>query len=299
MKSEFAEKHYESFFNEELYAIPSDQVAEKVLGYDATALPPTNDPIWSYLGCPPSFSRSGTVLYPQHWTNSPGGNPTTKQLAMTNIQSTSLVLQYKRSEYLKTKNSKQYHLWNNFYYRFAVDNNQQTVLDILENNLSKFALVRYAAPSFHTIQEITLHRQNREIAKKSGYVSPSKLTGHHYWTFTAPGSYGKANVFRGEHETFEELETLVNKLQRLSTDDPKNTIIKTANGFMDTLNELNLYYTERDRSKSEQIKFLLDFLQVDGIPLISGVENEEILKSLRVIEYSKIFLNVDWKLCLF
>ena len=218
---------------------------------------------------------------------------------MTNIQSTSLVFQYKRSEYLKTKNSRQYHLWNRPYYRFAVDAHQQKVLEILENNLSKSALVRYAAPNFHTIQEIALNRQNRAIAKESGYVSPSKLKGHYYWTFTTPGSWGKANVFRGEYETFEKLETLINKLQRLSTDDLKNTITKTANGFLDTLNELNLYYTERDKSKSEQIEFLLNLLQSDDNSLISGAENEEILKSLRIIEYSKIFLNVDWKLCLF
>jgi hypothetical protein len=76
---------------------------------------------------------------------SPGVNPPASRLPPTPV---SLILQYKRPEYLSGPRAEQWRFWRQPYFRFGRTSDQHTVLRRLERNLGSDAIVRYAAPAF-------------------------------------------------------------------------------------------------------------------------------------------------------
>lgn len=106
----FHEKEYEVGFGIELASGGSQrapvfscgQVLEKVLGYDATADPSHDHLIWRLLRVP---RPAGLRLLPAHWSRGP--QPTAGSLPVTPI---SLILQYKRPEYLFGPTAKQWRM---------------------------------------------------------------------------------------------------------------------------------------------------------------------------------------------
>ena len=137
MYSEFHEKAYETAFNIELgkTVISTSQLAEETLGYDAYANPRRNHRIWRILGAKPI----GVKLTEKYWLNAGLARPMLDPFPY----STSLLLQYKRPEYLSSYRSKQWKLWQRPYYRFKITPHQQNILNALEHELLGRVLVRY------------------------------------------------------------------------------------------------------------------------------------------------------------
>lgn len=211
MKAEFREKSFENAFNVELGSsvFSTDQVAEKLLGYDAFGNPSRTHKIWAILGTRPP----GVILTNGHWIHTPSPGAALPPIK----RATSLLLQYKRPEYLHLSTSKQWHLWNSPYYRFRIETQQQAVLSGLESTLRGDALVRYASPCFHTWNELIDHAVADEIIEQTGFTTPHSLGTHSYWTYQFPGTVGKPNPKNvGDEAVVETFESLLESLSEIA-----------------------------------------------------------------------------------
>lgn len=191
----FEEKTYEIAYNAELAAgsggdrlvFAPGQVLEKLTGFDAAADPDPEHLIWTVLGVP---RPRGLSLLPSHWVNSRSGMP--KSADLPRIPK-SLILQFKRPEYLYGSRAAQRRLWHGPYYRFVRSREQHEVLKRLEKNLVGAAVVRYAAPAFHTLGELEIAQMQKAIISRSGYVAPSVFGRHQVWTYNKAGTHGRGN----------------------------------------------------------------------------------------------------------
>ncbi|WCB95670.1 hypothetical protein DSM104299_04419 [Baekduia alba] len=211
--AEFEEKEFEVAAAVELAhsatgygpVFSSGQVLEKLLGYDATAAPPADHLIWQILAVP---RPRGVTLISGYWQA--GMRPPASKLPTAPI---SLVLQYKRPEYLYGARAKQWRLWYEPYLRFTIAARQQSVLLRLDRQLGSEALVRYAAPAFWRRGEFDAALLSRSVLTQTGFVSPERLSGHRVWTYVAPGQNGRANP-GGKPTRFELLGELLGSRER-------------------------------------------------------------------------------------
>jgi hypothetical protein len=222
--AQFEEKEFEVAAAAELAISPagygpvfsSGQVLEKVLGYDAVAAPSEDHVIWRVLSVPRPV---GVRLVRSHWA--PLERPPAGRLPSTPI---SLVLQYKRPEYLYGATAKQWHLWRRPYLRFTVESRQQRVLLRLHRRLNDEALVRYASPAFWRSGELDAAVVGRTVLAQTGFVDPSQLVRHRVWTYTAPGEEGRANP-GGARSRFETLTDVLGGRNRPIVPDQTATAI--------------------------------------------------------------------------
>lgn len=201
--AEFEEKQYEVAATVELGrrgdVFGAGQVLEKIVGYDAAAAPSVDHPVWRVLRAP---RPRGLRLLPDHWQ--PGRQPTADELPSVVV---SLILQYKRPEYLRGANAKQWGFWARPYFRITRTSHQQRVLLRLERSLGVAAEIRYAAPAFWQRGELEAAQLAHTVLERTGYVRPSDLGSHRVWTYDQPGVDGQPNPAGRSRpfETFEEL----------------------------------------------------------------------------------------------
>lgn len=175
------------------------QVLEARLGYDAAVTASARHPIWNVLQIP---RPTGVRLLPTFWRG--GKQPAAKQLPRTLV---SLVVQFKRPEYLHTGTAAQWRFWGEPYFRFARQTHQQRILRRLERAVGPHALVRYAAPAFWRWRDLEAAQLGATVLKESGFVSPEALDRHHVWTYVRPGIDGRANP-GGKRAQFSRLDQL-------------------------------------------------------------------------------------------
>ncbi|WP_336160108.1 hypothetical protein [Amycolatopsis sp. VC5-11] len=191
----FEEKTYETAYNADLIAgaggnwrvFSPGQVLEKVTGFDVAADPGPEHLIWRVLRVP---RPRGLSLMPSHWASSRSGVPKARELPSMPL---SLILQFKRPEYLYGSRAAQRRLWHGPYYRFSRSTEQHSVLKRLESKLADDAIVRYASPAFHTLGELEEAQMERKVIALSGHVAPSVFGRHRVWTYNAAGTYGRGN----------------------------------------------------------------------------------------------------------
>jgi hypothetical protein len=191
----FEEKTYETAYNAELVAsadgnrriFSPGQVLEKVTGFDVAADPGSKHLIWRVLRVP---RPRGLSLMPSHWATSRSGMPQSQELPSMPL---SLILQFKRPEYLYGSRAAQWQLWRGPYYRFSRSRDQHAVLKRLEANLADSVIVRYAAPVFHTLGELEEAQMQGKVIVRSGHVAPSVLGRHQVWTYNKAGTHGRGN----------------------------------------------------------------------------------------------------------
>jgi hypothetical protein len=213
--AEFAEKAFEtSYFGELSRGVggsprlfsPS-QVLEKLVGFDAAVDPSDQHAVWSVLNVP---RPHGVSLLPEHWAGSPLGTPRESSLPRSPF---SLILQYKRPEFLRGARAAQWRLWHSPYYRFTRDLTQHSVLKRLELNLGNEAIVRYASPAFHTLAQFELAQIRGTVISETGHVAPSVLANHKVWTYSEPGQNGRGNP-DGPWHRFQPLNALFDYSER-------------------------------------------------------------------------------------
>lgn len=180
------------------------QVLESLLGFDAASNPDSGHVIWTVLALP---RPKGVQLVPPLWGASKALQPPAVVLPSYPI---GVFLQFKRPEYLKGASAKQWKMWNHPYYRFKRTKKQQQVLGRLERRLGAGAVVRYAAPAFSTLGELEAAQVSGSVITRSGHVAPARLQRHQWWTYDAPGNYGRPNP-DGEPVLFETLESLLDE----------------------------------------------------------------------------------------
>lgn len=155
------------------------------MGYDAVADPNPDHVIWRLLALP---RPQGLKLLPELWTS--GARPEAAKLPKTAI---SLIIQYKRPEWITGGRAAQWHFWNRPYFRFPINSVQQAKLHRLEQATAPHAMVRYASPAFWTVEELEVAQHRFRVLQSTGFVAPENLHGHKFWTYSAPGNDGRAN----------------------------------------------------------------------------------------------------------
>jgi hypothetical protein len=207
--AEFAEKTFETAYDIELATgsggnpavFAPSQVFEHLLGFDAAADPGKDHVLWKVLSAP---RPHGLVLRTDSWSGSGLAAPNQALLPSFLV---SYIVQFKRPEFLRGARAKQWALWGGPYFRFGRDATQQRVLKRLEVNLGDQAVVRYAAPAFHTSSELDAARWAREIIALTGHVAPTTLADHRVWTYQAADSPGRGNP-SGPLRNFDTFRTL-------------------------------------------------------------------------------------------
>ncbi len=189
--AEFEEKQYEIPANIELgiqhaAVFAAGQVLEAIVGYDVASLQPAHAPIWQLLGV---NVPTGLQLVPNLWQRA-AAQPKPADLPANYV---SLVLQYKRPQFLSRATALQWPHWQQAFFRFAVLPHQQDILASIQNSTLGRATVRYSCPSFWRYAELQAHQWNRAVLENSTFVSPRRLINHHVWTYTTPGTSGYAN----------------------------------------------------------------------------------------------------------
>jgi hypothetical protein len=226
-RAKFEEKQYETAANvefaigdAEVYA--SGQVAEALLAYDV-ALNTKNMAVWQLLGI--AIPR-GAILVPNFWSGMKH-KPRAVDLPSRYV---SLILQYKRPEYLTRATAAQWGFWKSRYYRIDLDTEQHLRLRRLETNLSGAAAVRYAAPAFHTREQLENHQVSITVLRNSNFASPSAIGSQHsIYSYKQGGNEGYSNrePHKIEGQSYESLiaasasvaiqETLIQHLGRVAT----------------------------------------------------------------------------------
>lgn len=210
--AQFEEKAYEVAYCVELavgvgghpIVYSPGQVLENLLGFDAASDPDSNHVLWEVLALP---RPEGVQLFPSLWGAFKKNQPSSRVLPSYPI---SIFLQFKRPEYLKGAAAKQWKMWHHPYYRFKRNKEQQQVLGRLERRLGTQAVVRYAAPAFHTVGELESAQVSGSVISRSGHVPPERLRRHQWWTYDSPGNLGRPNP-NGEPSVFETFESLLDQ----------------------------------------------------------------------------------------
>jgi hypothetical protein len=143
---------------------PAGQVLERLVGYDV-ALDPGHAAIWQLLG---TGMPAGVVLTPSLWAGF-AQKPGPDDLPQSCV---SLMLQFKRPQYLDHWRAGQYDHWRRGYFRFHLADDQHARLESLERGVSGDALVRYAAPAFVAYNLLCHYTEAKEVCAHSTFVSP-------------------------------------------------------------------------------------------------------------------------------
>lgn len=101
---------------------------------------------------------------------------------------TNLFLQVKRPEFLSRSNNSV--RISGAHYRFTIKQHQQGALGHLAKTLGRRGRVFYAAPVFHTHDDLYRLTAQRELVENSNFAPIHRLNGHKRWLYSRPGASG-------------------------------------------------------------------------------------------------------------
>ena len=202
MKCEFEEKTYEQHHNFELLGksnifFPPGQVQENILGFDSVLFS-KNKNFWKLWRRIPRWRE----LLWRFWPSIPEGVylddifwEDLKEVIDKEIRvkfKFNIFIQYKRPDYLKSNRAKEFIYWRCPYYRYDIDIHQQQILSQIERQVNDKAIVVYAAPAFHTFNDLFKYFGEGRLVENSNYVKSSTLENHQRWTYVNSGTEGWA-----------------------------------------------------------------------------------------------------------
>lgn len=234
MKAEFTERHFEKFFEPFLWqshrAITPSEFIEKRLGIDGMLLT-FNQNFWSIFG----RQRIGVMVTRDLWE---GVEHDLNKINFPELFHANLFIQYKRPDYLRTKNGEEYNSWNTPYYRYKINENQNKSLSILENNLGNGGLVTYACPAASKNEELRRFAEQDTLIENTNFVNPSLLIDHETYTFVFGGTEGIAFSSPKKIKS-KEIEETIKKLRDTSNHNKniKEFFKKTASIIENTVEE--------------------------------------------------------------
>lgn len=193
MKAEFEEKDFEAPLYNELrfgshrIATPG-QVFEGKFGIDA-ALEAEHPLFWNLFGY--YEIPKGVVLDHLRWGFMWRKLGRKRRLPTFN---TNLLIQAKRPIPLSRASS---HLkgygFSSKHWRFEITDHQQEILEKVSHNLRRKALVIYAAPAFHTLDDLYNHTEAQTVVEHSNFVKVERLHNHKQWYYYQAGTSGVAH----------------------------------------------------------------------------------------------------------
>ena len=191
--AEFEEKEYENPLNIELLFNKSTniwapgQVFEEHFGIDS-ALLATHPTFWKLFN--PNHSKIGISLNDFNWGYIM--RKVNKKRPLPKFK-TNLLLQVKRPEHRLGVNSK-YAVFgiDKEYWQFKLTNHQQKALEKLSEKISTKALICYASPAFHLLEDLYKNIENSTLIQNSTFVQAIKLRNHTKWVYNKAGTTGLA-----------------------------------------------------------------------------------------------------------
>lgn len=265
MRCEFEEKHYEQPLNAELKVRGSiifspGQVLENKLGIDA-GLFSINPIFWNLWRNRSKFSllsrqyRNGIYLKKDLWNRfGQEINDSTFPKFKFNV-----FIQHKRPEYLIGSRAYERNYWNQPYFRYYIDEDQQTNLFNLENNIASQGIVVYGCPAFWKFDELWRYAKSHSLVENSNFVQPHNLNGHDCYTFINRGTLGKAFSESKEVKNYNLLESITSFFEK-KTEATTNTqfIFLTAKKIERVVNEANEKFQSYYYQITENFEFRND-----------------------------------------
>ena len=237
MKCEFEEKQYEQHLNNELLhrkhlLYDPGQVLEGRLGFDA-ALYSRNLQFWRlfddfpfvpfFPGLRIGRRRPGIQLCREWWSHLDQSLPYFPSFKFN------VFVQHKRPEHLTVSSAKEWSHWNKPYFRFELTPHQQNALEQLETHAQNRAIVVYGSPVFVKLADLWRAIEDQRLIERSNFCQPSKLSGHHTYSFADPGRVGKAHSEAEDIESFDFYEQLnVLNAATNAADDNRAFLIRTG-----------------------------------------------------------------------
>jgi hypothetical protein len=202
MKAEFEEKDFEAPLYNELkfgshrIATPG-QVFEGKFGIDA-ALEAEHPLFWDLFGY--YDSPRGVILDELRWGFM--WNRLGRKRRLPTF-TTNLLVQAKRPDVLSRVPSdlKAYGFIPK-YWRFDITPHQQEILEKVAKKLRRRALVVYASPAFHTLENLYDFTEAQTVVENTSFVKVERLKNHKKWNYFKSGTSGVAH---SEPERIEDL----------------------------------------------------------------------------------------------
>jgi len=193
MKAEFEEKDFEAPLYNELrfgshrIATPG-QVFEGKFGIDA-ALEAEHPLFWDLFGF--YDIPKGVVLDDLRWGFIWRRLGNKRRLPTFNVN---LLIQAKRPKPLSRVSPvlKSYG-FRSIYWRFEITEHQQEILEKVSQNLRRRALVVYASPAFHTLDNLYDYTEAQAIVENTSFVKVERLHNHKQWNYYQSGASGVAH----------------------------------------------------------------------------------------------------------
>lgn len=104
-----------------------------------------------------------------------------------------LFVQFKRPEFIKSSNAKEYPCWYSPYFRYDTTPHQQIALANIQEQSNGRAAVVYASPAFSASQDLHTLSHGGKVVENSNIVSVGLLTSHSRYSYVEAGFAGKAH----------------------------------------------------------------------------------------------------------
>lgn len=190
MKAQFKEKTFETAFVGELRLLTNelfapDQCDEFFLGFDAAAHIP-----WEFL--PPILPfmrrrRWGRLFGITASEIGDFGRRLNDRLPPFRLN---VFIQFKRNEYLKTRNASEWLHWDAPYFRYKIEARQQRLMAKIADVAQGRAASVYAAAAFHLSDELFNFQANETVIENSNIASAELLTAHKVFSYNSAGYFG-------------------------------------------------------------------------------------------------------------
>ncbi|MFH0806577.1 MAG: hypothetical protein V1885_02540 [Candidatus Brennerbacteria bacterium] len=283
MRATFEEKTYENYFNSELdrrteIYFPWGQVQEGHLGFDSSAFSRSRR-LWRGLGHP-------------FWFFPPFGGIELQEIADEMEQflgieidhvptmKANLLFQYKKPEYITTHLGAEWRHWNAPYYRYDIYRKQQDLLMHIHSTFGTRALVLYASPAIHDVNDLVKAHIALQLLDRSNFKRASDLDSHERNTYIQAGTY---SIACSEPERIGNLD-LLRTLEELSSDDEtkrdennQDFIINFRRRIASLMSE-DGYYSESFRmlnesiAKLERYQLLYSFLVMRNFRQLTAIQ---------------------------
>lgn len=193
MNIEISEKTYETSFMGELrtktnliYA-PS-QTDENHLGFDASLFLNNDDCYWDFYYL--RHSRHHKLLGISADELSGIGKELNRRMPDFKLN---LFLQFKKPKYLYKNNAKERKYWNQSYYRYPIEQHQQTLLNKINQISQGRAIALYAAPAYFDAEAHFKFLEANIIIQNSNITNATHLNGHSKCSYIKAGNISKGH----------------------------------------------------------------------------------------------------------
>lgn len=258
MRSEFEEKTYEQYLNDELVhskqMFSPGQFLENLVGFDLALLTKNHDFLQLFPQMFPFWK--GKFIYPKGiFLKTDWWKELEKKIEYFPKFKLNCFVQVKRPEKMHSKSAAEYSSWNQPYFRFDTFASQQQALTSLAQRTSGNAIVVYACPAFHAYKTLFEARHSKKLVRESNFCEVQKLDGHSRYSFVSPGNKGMAHSEPTpiESRSFEQmLDSFEDQIPRESNlSFLKETVenIEIASEQLGELREAYLYLTSRFTEK--------------------------------------------------